>query len=73
MMISRKDEKDNLNKEAVKNSFIENIRRKTLKSFESETGYTRQIMQHSLLLKIRIIKQDDHKARITFNLESKHH
>jgi hypothetical protein len=41
MMISGKDEKDNFNKEAVKNSFIENTRRKTLKSFESETGYTR--------------------------------
>jgi hypothetical protein len=41
MMMSRKDEKDNFNKEAVKNSFIENTRRKTLKYFESETGYTR--------------------------------
>jgi hypothetical protein len=73
MMISRKDGKDNFNKEAVKNCFIENTRRKTLKSFESETGYMRSILQHLLLLKITIRKQDDYKARITFNLERKHH
>jgi hypothetical protein len=41
MIMSRKGEKDNFNKEAVKNSFIENTRRKTLKSLESETWYTR--------------------------------
>jgi hypothetical protein len=41
MRNSRKDEKDNFNKEAVKNFFIEKLEDKTLKSFESETGYTR--------------------------------
>jgi hypothetical protein len=41
MRNSRKDEKDNYNKEAVKNFFTVKSEDRTLKSFESETGYTR--------------------------------
>jgi hypothetical protein len=41
MVNNRKDEKDNFNKKVVKNFFVETPEDKTLKSFESETGYTR--------------------------------
>ena len=41
MRNSRKDEKDNYNKEGVKNLFIVKWEDKTLKSFKSETGYMR--------------------------------
>ena len=40
-MNGRTDEENNFNQQAVKNFLIEDIRRQTLKSLESETGYQR--------------------------------